>query len=324
MTLFWRLLMGNTLVAVAVLTLVALSPAALAWPIPPSELGWLASALVVLVALNAWAVRVALRPLSDLRSAMESTDTPLAGVRAGVARDDEVGRLATAYNAMLDRLRVERANSAGRALAAQEAERVRISRELHDEVGQTLTAVLLTLGQSAGRAGSAAPHVQQAQDSVRLALDEVRRISARLRPGVLDDLGLIPALTSLCTETAEAAAVTVTRDLRDIGPATRDQELAIYRIAQESLTNVVRHAGATSLTLTLAREGDRAILTVDDDGRGIDAPAGAGREGMAERALLAGGTLEVTDRPGGGTRVRLDLPLAGHSTADADSARMAR
>lgn len=310
MTLFWRLLLSNTLVAVLVLTVLVISPATLTLPPGPGELFWVAAVAIGSVALSAWSIHAALRPLAHLRDAMESTDTSWDGVPAGVARDDEVGRVARAYNAMLDRLALERTQSAGRALDAQEGERLRISRELHDEVGQTLTAVLLTLGQSRQHStGETRQYVEHAQEAVRGALEEVRGISARLRPGVLDDLGLPPAVTSLTRETASAAGLRAALTLDDLGATSHAQDLAVYRICQEALTNVARHAYAENVRVALRSDDGMAELVVEDDGVGLTGPAGTGRQGMQERALLVGGQVDVADRPGGGTRVQFRFPL---------------
>lgn len=310
MSLFARLLFGNTLVAIVMLAVLVLSPAALTFPRRREEVIWVAVALLTMIVLSAWSTRLALRPLTELRGAMESTATSFDVRHAPVLREDEVGQVAASYNAMIDRLRSERARSAGLALAAQEGERLRIARELHDGVGQSMTAVLLLLGQAGAVADEQAQEaVRRAQDAVRGALDEVREISARLRPGVLDDLGLVPALTSLTTHADAASPTRVSRDLAEVGHTTREQDLAVYRICQEALTNVLRHAHASAAVVTLRRVGDRAELTVDDDGVGLAGPPGAGRTGMSERAMLVDGTLDVRSRAEGGTRVRLTIPL---------------
>lgn len=310
MSLFWKLLIANTTVALVMLGVLLFSPAALTLPPSASELAWVGVALVVLIALNAWSLRVTLGPLTDLRTTIESVETAHDVSYAGVRQTDEVGRLAASYNAMIDRLRDERSRSAAAAMQAQESERLRISRELHDEVGQTLTAVLLTLGPAASSPDKpTATLVADAQTAVRTALGEVRGIAARLRPGVLVDLGLVPALTSLASQASQASSLTVTRDLRDVGEVTREQELAIYRVCQEALTNVVRHADASHAHIALRRTVDTIVLTIEDDGTGaVDSP-GTGIEGMRERALLVRGHLETSAQPGAGTTVRLEIPV---------------
>ncbi|WP_116115804.1 HAMP domain-containing sensor histidine kinase [Austwickia chelonae] len=329
MTLFWRLLAGNTLVAALVLAVLLFSPATISSPPQTHELLAGALTLAALIALNAWVIPVALRPLAELQRAMESTENSLNPSHVTVRRDDEIGRVSRSYNAMLDRLREERAHSASRAIQAQEEERVRIARELHDEVGQSLTAVLLTLGHAGATASrEASADISEAQETVRAALDEVRAISARLRPGVLDDLGLVPALTALAGQTAKSGAICLTRELDDPGELDPTHELAIYRIAQEALTNVVRHAAATRVSLRLKITPEQVVLTVEDDGIGFDTrtasfgksahdqagscldfPDSSGLRGMRERALLVGGHLHVDDLPdGAGASVVFVLP----------------
>jgi two-component system sensor histidine kinase UhpB len=214
------------------------------------------------------------------------------------------------FNTMLERLEAERATSAGRALTAQEDERRRIAQELHDEVGQSLTAVLLELK----RVGDHAPEevraeLREVQETTRNSLDEIRRIARRLRPGVLHELGLTSALRSLATEYSTRGVSVRARIEPDLPDLAEDAELVVYRIAQEGLTNTARHARAEQVDLTLRRTPGGVELLVRDDGRGLrDAPEGAGIRGMRERALLAGAELTVGSSPAGGTEVRLRLP----------------
>jgi two-component system, NarL family, sensor histidine kinase UhpB len=216
----------------------------------------------------------------------------------------------TTFNTMLDRLEAERATSTARALSAQEAERHRIAQELHDEIGQTLTAVLLELKRVADQAPEPVrEQLRQVQETTRNSLDEIRRIARRLRPGVLEELGLTSALKALSAEFS-ATGLTVDRRfdtaLPDLG---RDAELVLYRVAQESLTNIARHANARRVHLALHRSPSGVELLIRDDGDGLrDAPEGAGIRGMRERALLIGADLTLTSNPEGGTQVRLRVP----------------
>jgi two-component system sensor histidine kinase UhpB len=228
-----------------------------------------------------------------------------------VHRDDEVGRVVRAFNQMLDRLESERQQSGQRVLAAQEAERIGIARDLHDEVGQVLTGVLLHLNSIADAAPSQRDEIDSAKQAVRLALDEVRRISSELRPEMLEHLGLASALTELSTTFARVSGVNVERRFDATLPKlSADAELAVYRIAQESLTNVARHAAATEVTITLERGSDSLILIVSDNGRGFDGPAQehGGLRSMRERALLIDGALAVKQGRRGGVDVRLEVP----------------
>ncbi len=141
----------------------------------------------------------------------------------------------------------------------------------------------------------------------------MRQIARRLRPGVLDDLGLASAISALTSEFSRSAGIDATRRLDErLPPLDRNAELVIYRIAQESLTNVARHADASTVELSLTPERDAVVLRVADDGRGADdVREGAGIRGMRERALLVGADLSITARAGGGTEVRLVVPIPG-------------
>ena len=215
---------------------------------------------------------------------------------------------------MLDRLEQERRGSVRRALAAQEEERSRIARELHDELGQELTAVAM----QSERAAHSTPADSQATleeiaEATRQSIDHVRRIARRLRPEALDDLGLVNALISLCRRMGQQSGVRIEPDLANKVPSiSPETELVIYRVAQESLTNAVRHAQASKITLSLTTVDDHITLLVRDDGRGIDAPLSddtAGVSGMRERALLIGAQLKIRSHHGAGTEVQLDVPL---------------
>jgi two-component system sensor histidine kinase UhpB len=217
---------------------------------------------------------------------------------------------------MLDRLEAERRESGGRALAAQEAERARIARGLHDEVGGIMTGVLLQLKRvEAVVPADRRADLAEAQQSVREALDEVRRIAQELRPEALEHLGLVSALTALATTFANRTGLTVERRfVRELPPLDPEVELTVYRVAQESLTNVARHADARSVLLSLEPGRRSVVLRVVDDGRGFNGgpPAeGGGLRGMRERAVLVGAALAVKAAPDGGVEVRLEAPAAG-------------
>ena len=165
------------------------------------------------------------------------------------------------------------------------------------------------------RAGQAA--LQEIPDAIRESIDAVRRITRELRPEALDDLGLANALLTLCRRMGRHSGVRVQPelDLPDGMPAlSPETELVIYRVAQEALTNAIRHADASEITVSLGVAGDHITLRVRDDGRGIELPlAGdtSGISGMRERALLIGGQLNIRSSPGAGSEVQLDAPLDG-------------
>src|SRR5919109_211845 len=206
---------------------------------------------------------------------------------------------------MLDRLEGERRESARRALAAQEGERRRIARELHDEIGQVLTGLVLRSETLSRRApAELRGDLEDLREAARSGAQDVRMIAQRLRPEALDELGLQSALLALCTAVSDRAGIQITRDLERDLPLTAEQELVIYRVAQESVTNVVRHAEATRIEVTLRRDGDGdgdgVVLVVRDDGVGLP--------GMRERALLVGANIMIGPARDGGTEVRLHLP----------------
>jgi len=212
----------------------------------------------------------------------------------------------------LEELRAEQRESNARALAAQEAERHRIATELHDEVGQSLTVVLLGLkGVETRVSPEVAAELATIRETARGGLDDVRRVVSRLRPGVLEDLGLHSALSALCSDLATTTGLEVRRTFgRGVPELSREVELVIYRVAQEALTNVARHAGAQKVSVSLTRAGTCVVLDVTDDGVARDpVTAGAGIAGMRERALLIGATLSIGTLPGHGLRVRLEVPV---------------
>jgi two-component system sensor histidine kinase UhpB len=185
--------------------------------------------------------------------------------------------------------------------------RARIARELHDEVGQSLTGVLLRIEHVLRAADPAvAAELEPIRETARSSLEEARRIAQRLRPEALDDLGLRSAVMHLTEGIAASSQVKVDRSLESsLPPLAPEKELVIYRVAQEALTNVVRHAGASDVTVGLRRDDGRVVLTVVDNGSGLRNGEGNGIKGMRERALLIGGDLSIGAAPGGGVEVRL-------------------
>jgi two-component system, NarL family, sensor histidine kinase UhpB len=287
--------------------------------VPPTavEVVVLTAGLVVLVAIDLALLRPAFRPLDELVETMRRHDPLSPGRRVRVDGGPVVAALAHNFNDMLDRLELERRNSARRALLVQEGERRRIARELHDEVGQTLTGVML---QVEGLAGTIPEQYREQLDELRetarQGTEEVRRIVRQLRPEALEDLGLRSALAALTTAFGEQARIKVVRRLDDGPPLSEEHELVIYRIAQEALTNVVRHADASEVEVRLQRTEEQVVLTVRDDGRGLpgDAAASAhGILGMRERAMLIGADVTITSPPSGGTEVRLAIPVGARS-----------
>ena len=313
-SLFRRLFAAYAVVVGLAVAALALAPVTVSVPIALTELALvLAGFAVMLVAYRTLLLR-GLAPLQRLTVLMHRIDPLAPGQRIDTdAPDAEVASLAEAFNEMLDRLEDERRDSARRALAAQEGERRRIARELHDEIGQQLTGLVLYAETLARRApAELRGDLDALREGARGAAEEVRRIARRLRPEALDTLGLQSALLGLSNTVGERAGLEVRRSLERDLPLTAEEELVIYRVAQESLTNVARHAGAESVDLRLGRTPDGGVeLVVRDDGVGIDPAAAAssdGIRGMRERALLVGARLDVARESPHGTRVTLRLP----------------
>jgi two-component system, NarL family, sensor histidine kinase UhpB len=312
-SLFWRVFAVNAGLLGAIALLLLFSPVEIDAPIKPVQALIVIGGLVITVMANALLLRRVVAPLELLAQRMETVDLLRPGQRLPVGRHDEIGRVLASFNRMLDRLERERQQSGRRVLAAQEAERVGIARDLHDEVGQLLTGALLQLNSVAESAPEHRQELDEARQTLRRALDEVRRISSELRPEMLEHLGLVSALTELSTTFARVSGIRVERQFESSLPKLApDTELAVYRIAQESLTNVARHAQASRVTLALERGHDSVVLRVVDDGRGFDgAPEEhGGLRSMRERAVLVEGALAIKDGRDGGVEVRLEVPAA--------------
>jgi two-component system sensor histidine kinase UhpB len=243
---------------------------------------------------------------------MKSVDLLRPGRPLEPSGSPEVLELVRTFNDMLERLETERRESGRRALAAQEAERKRIAAELHDEVGQSMTGVLLLLEQLAREVPDERQDVLvEAQEATRKSVDEVRRIAQELRPELLEHLGLVSALKSLATRFTEQAGLELEWDFaRTLPRLTPDAELALFRVAQESLTNVARHAQASRVWLSLQPGRESVVLRVVDDGRGMNGrdANGGGLRGMRERAVLVGAALAIKSAQTGGVEVRLEVP----------------
>ncbi|MFF5264367.1 sensor histidine kinase [Actinomadura viridis] len=311
MRLLWRVFWLNALVATVATILLMIGPWTVSAPIRFTEAVILVAGMGSLLAANAVLLRWGLAPLDRLTQMMTTIDLLRPGQRLAATGSAEMTALISTFNQMLARLEIERGTSNARALSAQEDERRRIAQELHDEIGQRLTAVLLDLKRLTDRAPEEMrADMRQVQEITRGSLDEVRTIVHRLRPGVLEDLGLLSALTALTNQFDTHTGLKVRRDLRaDLPELSTESELVIYRIAQEGLTNAARHADATAAELELVPGQGGVTLHVRDNGKGItDLREGAGIRGMRERALLIGARLTITSRPGQGTRVSLHVP----------------
>lgn len=273
----------------------------------------LGGGLVVMLVVDLLVLRRVFSPFRNLVSHMSVVDPLHPGRRLEfTGTDPGLRSLTDAFNTMVERLEAERREAGRRLLSAQDAERRRLSRDLHDEIGQLLTAALLELdGAAAVPPDEVGPALASARATVDQALDEVRNVARTLRPVALDELGLADGLAVLAGSMSRSAGIPVERALTtDLPPLSPDEELTVYRVAQESLTNAVRHAGASRIELSLNGDNGVVRLCVRDDGRGYQAGEGAGIRGMRERVLAVGGRLRIAARPAGGTVVDLEIPTA--------------
>lgn len=306
---------GLLVVAAVAVTILVLAPGRVSALALDEEIAVVVVAVTVVVLANVYLLRRVVGPVQALTAFARQVDFSNLRQRfPGAHADSEAGELALTFNQMLSRLDCERRESTGRVLRAQEDERLRIAQELHDQVGQELTAVLLGLARISSQSP---PHVREdvaaVQDAVRLSLEDVRRIAVELRPEALDDLGLVGALAVLRERFSHKLGLEIDQRIApDLPPLPDETELVVYRVAQEALTNVARHAMSHRAELTLERRPGRLVLTVADDGRGLPPGevAGTGIRGMRERAALIGATLEIGNRRTvSGCEVRLEVPL---------------
>ena len=309
-------LLSSTVLLALIFVLLVVTPVTVSHPIRLSELVILAVAFVAMLALNFLRLRRAFAPLRKFAAQMEEVDLRHPEqARVGGSTDSlELAAFTDAFNAMLERLAEEQRAGSRAALIAQERERLRIARALHDEAGQTLTAVTLEIERAASQGPeSERERMAELASQLQSTLDEIRRISRELRPEALDDLGLVNALIALSTRAARQGGLQIERHFSEnLPPLSAELELVIYRVAQEALTNVLRHAGASRCVIGLESADGRIELSVSDDGAGIPERVEGqafGIEGMRERALLVGGSLAIEPGSGKGTTVRLSVPL---------------
>ncbi len=218
------------------------------------------------------------------------------------------------------RARQEAQDLSARLLSAQEQERRAISRELHDEVGQSLSALLMEAGHAAASVPSGAAEVRRHVDSIKklaeASVQVIRNMTLLLRPSMLDDFGLVPALEWQAREVSKRTGLLVRVTAEEsASELPEEHKTCIYRVVQEALHNCARHSQAQRVNVEVHQENSRIFLVVEDDGTGFDAlrVRGLGLAGMAERVNHLGGTFRVHSRPGGGTRLKAEIPLASHT-----------
>ncbi len=328
--LLLKILFANVALIVAALVAGTALTARLVRADPGSQLGWIALFVLACVAVsalvNAVILRLALSPLEDLEKTAERVREGDRDARApgSPLADGRLARLTNTFNRVLDGLAAYRGrlqDVADRALRAQEAERKRVALELHDETAQTLASLMIRLqvARNTGELEQREIRLDEVRGELAKALEGVRRFARALRPPALDEVGVVAAIREYARSLCETAALHVEVDADPIDSTLSPQaELVLYRIVQEALSNVVRHAGARSVRVRIARRESAVFAEVHDDGRGFavdDELArtdhGLGVFGMQERAAYVGGSVHVRSRPGAGTTIRVRMPTRG-------------
>jgi two-component system, NarL family, sensor histidine kinase UhpB len=318
-SLVGQVVAANVLLVVAVL-FAATAAAGLDLAVNDQRLrfGAIAISIVLLLIVNMILLRRRFSPLETLIARLEEIDPAQPTSQFVIPRTnvEEVERLAIAFRRLLKRIEDERRRSGRLVLRAQEEERRRLARDLHDEVNQALTAILLRLqALSEDAPEPLAPQITALKTLVNQAMEELLRLARQLRPASLDDLGLIAAIEGQLARFSEQTGIqTALHSEGTPESITEDQQTVIYRVVQEALSNTAQHSGATYVDFELRVFPSHGVeLRVRDNGKGFDALKGRdgdgiGLAGMAERARLVGGELTVTSSPGTGTRVRLYIP----------------
>jgi two-component system sensor histidine kinase UhpB len=279
--------------------------------------------LIVSVVINFMLLKLALSPLTRLRETMRQVQAGDLTLKAPVTgRDADADQLALTFNTMIEAIDELSKSRASQILNAQEQERKRIARELHDETSQVLTSLLISLAllEESVSTDEARQRIADTRSLAHQTLRAVRNLSIDLRPSALDDLGLLPALRWYMKEYQQKCGIEVeflAQGLKDRLPA--EIETAVYRIVQESLTNTAKHAHAQRVWVNVSEQGAQIRAHVRDDGVGFDAQAmlkrpwqdrGLGLAGMVERAALLDGTIDIRSRPGEGATIEVAIPIA--------------
>ena len=299
------------------------------------DIHWAAVAVMLVVGfagsvlINGVVLTLALQPLHTLERTVDRVAAGDLSARAQrvLFRDPDIERLGDTLNTMLDVLQEHRGllkKMSEQVLAAQEDERKRISRELHDETAQALTTLLIRLKilERSRTASEMRGQINELRELTAQTLEAVRKLAIELRPATLDDLGLIAALEAYTDSYSSRNSVHVAFhaegfDDRD-GRLPSQIELVLYRVVQEALTNAAKHATPQEVRVDLARAQDEVVAAIEDDGTGFDVEEmmrsrerGLGLFGMQERLALVGGQLVIDSAPGRGTRINARVPVAG-------------
>ncbi|MHB8793690.1 MAG: sensor histidine kinase [Thermoleophilia bacterium] len=285
---------------------------------------FLFSDMALSVLINYLLVRIAFRPLDDVTDTMKAIRAGHRGIRVPEVTDDpQIEELSKSLNSMLNSMEWQRKKAAASVIKAQEEERKRIARELHDETSQSLTGLVIGIRMVQEIVPNDMPEIIERlgniNDLAHATLNEVHTMAIRLRPSVLDDLGLAAALRSYSKEFSEITGIKVEMQLLGMSQRlTPELETVLYRVVQEALTNVARHSGASNCRVTLKRKERSINGVINDDGQGFDSQSvmmsdekgrGLGLHGMKERIELVGGSLEFDSRPNDGTSIFIEVPL---------------
>lgn len=286
--------------------------------------GFIITGLLLSIVVNFVLLKIAFYPLARLRVTMRRVEAGDLTLRAMISGyDPDADALASAFNHMLDRLDEAARTRSSQILRAQEEERKRIARELHDETSQALTSLLISLAllENTAQEPAARAQISQVRDIAHQTLRAIRNLSIDLRPSALDDLGLLPALRWYIKEYQQKVGIPVAFAAHGFKDRYASEiETALYRIVQEALTNIAKHAKATHITIDLVEEGHQALAHIEDNGRGFEAATllktptnerGLGLVGMRERAALLDGSVEIASTKGQGTTIDVTIPLRG-------------
>ncbi len=278
------------------------------------EFGLLAMTVILALLLNILMLQRRFNPLEQLIREIEAIDpTNPSSFTAPEEPVEEVERLAHAFAELLERIEAERRRAGRLQLRAQEEERKRVARDLHDEVNQALTAVVLRLE---ALTHTAPPRLRdelaETKGLANQAMGELLQLARQLRPTALDDHGFVPAIEEQLRRFKAQYGIDTNLSTRgELENLGSDQQLVLYRVTQEALNNVVRHARAQSVSVDIACDDGSVALEVADDGAGFmlgEEERGLGLEGMAERARLVDGVFDVVSVPGRGTTLKLRVP----------------
>lgn len=296
----------------------------------------LRSLIICLVIGQAIALLLTYLLINPVVSLVQATNAIAAGdfsSRAKVYSSDEIGRLARVFNLMAGKLQdyqrevqekeAFRVSLIDRIVQAQEEERISVARELHDQLGQSLYRILLSYQDIRRDCAPQDPRHDELQEAIREVIDDVRRLAWDIRPSILDDFGLDSALQQYVKETSDHAGLRIDYKCGFPPDAPRLPnriEVVLYRIAQEAITNVVRHAKAKRASVILLRRDSEVTLFVEDDGQGFKVESvleggisSLGLMGMKERVELAGGTLTIHSEPEKGAAIRARIPVTERS-----------